>query len=408
MSSRLLPALLVLFSVAAQAEPAATDSLQLNGFGSLGMTRSSNRNAAFVRDLNQPKGSHGEWRSETDSLLGLQANWQMNPQWALVAQGLSRYHYGNAYNPELMSAFVRYQPGDQATFRLGRMPTDFYLYSDSRHIGYSYLTVRPSSDFFGVLPFSHFDGVDLQLSQALGDSLLRGKLYWGRLDENLPLAERRWQLRGSNLSGGNLSLQQGPWTFRLSSSLLQFNHNLPIAEVSDNLRQLAPLFSGAGEAAQRLDVAGTRSRFHSLGLVYDDGPIQFQAMLSKASHSTAAFQDWQAGYLLAGYRRGEFTPYLGYSWIRSRSRQLAAGIPDGLSPALDRLNAGIANVLADSHSDQHTVTLGVRWDLASQFALKFQHDIVRGKPDSVFPYRDENSAWNGKTQVSTIVLDFIF
>lgn len=80
MPSRLLPALLVLFSVAAQAEPAATDSLQLNGFGSLGMTRSSNRNAAFVRDLNQPKGSHGEWRSETDSLLGLQANWQMNPQ----------------------------------------------------------------------------------------------------------------------------------------------------------------------------------------------------------------------------------------------------------------------------------------------------------------------------------------
>lgn len=408
MRLRLVPALLLLLSTAAQAEVSPPGSLQLNGFGTVGLTRSSSREAAFVRDLGQPKGSRSDWRSETDSLLGLQASWQANQQLALVAQGISRYRIGNNYNPELMSAFVRYEPDARATLRVGRMPTDFYLFSDSRHIGYSYLTVRPSGDFFGALPFAHFDGGDLQLAQPVGDSLFRGKLYWGYLDEELPLAERRWPLRGSQLSGGNLSLQQGPWTFRLSTTLLRFRHNLPIAEISDNLRQLAPLFPAASSAADRLDVAGAHSRFHSLGVVYDDGPLQFQAMLSRATHSTAAFQNWQAGYLQVGYRHGSVTPFVGYSWIRSNRRTLDTGLPSGISPALDQLNAGVANVLADSHSAQQTSTLGLRWDLASQFALKLQYDMIRGKPDSVFPYRNESQAWNGRTRVLSAVLDFIF
>jgi len=408
MPTRLFPLLLLLLNAAAQADPAIPGELQLNGFGSIGMTRSSNRNAAFVRDLNQPKGTQGQWRSETDSLFGLQASWQISQQLALVAQGISRYHFGNSYAPELMSAFVRYEPRPFGSLRVGRMPTDFYLYSDSRHVGYSYLTVRPSTDFFGVLPFSHLDGADLQLAHPFGNSLLRGKLYWGKLDEELPLADRRWQLAGSRLAGGNLSLQHGPWTVRLSSTILHFQHNLPIAEVSDALRQLAPGLPAAGETARRLDVAGSNSRFHSLGAVYDEGPLQLQAMLSHASHSTAAFQDWRAAYILAGYRRGNLTPFVGYSWIRSRSRELDTGIPRGISPNLDRLNAGIAGILADSHSEQQTTTLGLRWDLASQFALKIQHDIIRGQPGSLFPYRNENQAWNGRTRVSSIVLDFIF
>ncbi|WP_371323143.1 hypothetical protein VX159_12085 [Dechloromonas sp. ZY10] len=408
MRLRLLPAFLLLLATSGHAETSLPGGVQFNGFGSIGLTRSSSRQAAFVRDLGQAKGSRGDWRSETDSLLGLQASWQVNPQLALVAQGISRYRVGNNYNPELMSAFVRYEPDARATLRVGRMPTDFYLFSDSRHIGYSYLTVRPSGDFFGALPFAHFDGTDLQLAHPLGDSLLRGKLYWGYLDEELPLAERRWPLRGSQLSGGNLSLQQGPWTLRLSTTLLHFRHNLPIAEISDNLRQLAPLFPAAGTAAERLEVAGAHSRFHSLGVVYDDGPLQFQAMLSRATHSTSAFQNWQAGYLQVGYRRGTVTPFIGHSWIRSNRRTLESGLPSGVAPAFDLLNAGVASVLADSHSAQQTTTLGLRWDLASQFALKIQYDMIRGKPDSIFPYRDETRAWNGRTQVLSAVLDFIF
>lgn len=383
-------------------------SFSLNGFGTLGATRSSSRNAEFVRELTQPHGSSGEWRSETDSLFGLQANWQATNSLTFIAQGVSRYHLGSSYAPELMWAFARWEPTGATSIRLGRLGTDFYLYSDSRQVGYTYLTVRPSTDFFGGLPFSHIDGGDAQLTFPLGKALLRGKVFLGWLDEVLPLADRQWSLRGSRMMGASLTFQQGPWTLRASSSELHFRHNLPITELADGLRQAAVFYPEAAQAADALNVADSRSHFHSLGGIYDEGPFLAQLMISRVEHSSAAFQNWWAGYFLAGYRIGEFTPFAGYSWVKSEKKVLSTGIPDGAPSPLDQLNPGVEGVLADSHSHQHTTSIGIRWDFARNLDLKAQYDFIRGSSESVFPFRDESSQWNGRTNVLTFVLDFIF
>lgn len=401
-------ALLIEPPVAHALESDAERTLTFNGFGTLGATRSSSPDAGFVRELSQPHGSAGEWRSEVDSLFGLQANWQASSNLALIGQMVSRYHLGSSYSPEVMWAFARWEPTGNTSFRVGRLGTDFYMFSDSRQVGYTYLTVRPSTDFFGVLPFSHIDGGDAQVSIPLAGGILRGKAHLGWLDETLPLAERRWNLQGSRMLGGSLTYQRGAWTARISSSELHFKHNLPIDDLTDGLRQAASLFPQASAAADALNVAGSRSRFHSLGGVYDDGPVQVQLMLSRVQHTSTAFQNWWAGYLLAGYRVGEFTPFAGYSWIRSDKKKLNTGIPDGLPYPLNQLNPGVSGVLADSHSDQHTTSIGLRWDFATNLDLKVQYDLIRGNAESLFPFRNEAAKWDGKTNVLTIVLDFIF
>lgn len=383
-------------------------SLTFNGFGTLGATRSSSPEAGFVRELSQPHGSAGKWRGELDSLVGLQANWQASSNLTLIGQVVSRYRLGSNFSPELMWAFARWEPTGYTSIRAGRLGTDFYMFSDSRLVGYTYLTVRPSTDFFGVLPFSHIDGGDAQVSIPFAGGILRGKAHLGWLDETLPLAERRWNLQGSRMLGGSLTYQHGPWTVRASSSELRFKHNLPIDDLTDGLRQASAMFPQAAAAADALNVAESRSRFHSLGGVYDDGPLQVQLMLSRVQHTSAAFQNWWAGYLLAGYRIGEVTPFAGYSWIRSDKKQVATGIPDGVAPALDTLNTATNAALADSRSDQHTTSVGLRWDFARNFDLKVQYDAIRGTPASIFPFRNETAQWNGKTDVLTIVLDFIF
>lgn len=381
----------------------------INGFGSLGLTRSSSGDAAFVRELTQPKGSRGDWSGNVDTLFGVQANWQLNDRFALTAQAISRYHRHGTYAPELAWAFARFDPTPFTSLRLGRLGTDFYLYADSRMVGYTYLTVRPSADFFGVLPFTHLDGGDLQVSVPLGDSVLTGRLHGGRLNEKFPLADRIWDIGGSRMFGGSLSLQRGPWTVRLSTSEIRFKGDLPIGELSDGLNQAAAGgFPQAAAAARAIALDGTRSRFNSLGVVYESGPWQGQLMLSRVRHTTRAFQNWHSGYLLGGYRIGSVTPFAGYSWIRSSSRQLASGIPDGVSPALDELNAGLATVLRDGHADQGTLSLGARWDFAENMDLKVQLDLIRGRSSSVFPYRDEKADWNGRTGVVSVVLDFVF
>ncbi len=383
-----------------------TRHFSVNGFGTLGLTRSSSKEAGFVRDLSQPHGSQGEWSGNVDSLLGLQANWVLNERVAVIAQGISRYHQGSSYDPELMWGFVRYDPNGYSSFRLGRLATDFYMYADSRHVGYTYLTVRPSADYFGVLPFAHIDGVDAQWTLPLGDTLLRARVHGGWLNEKLPLGNRIWQLQGSRMLGGNISLQKGAWNFRLSSSQLKFSHNLPIDDLLSGLAQTG--VASAVAAGHALEVADSTSRFDSLGAVYDEGPWQVQFMISRARHGSQAFQNWHSGYFLAGYRIGSLTPFAGYSWIRSKTRTLSTGLPDGVDPQLDLLNAGVAEVLADSHANQHTGTFGVRWDFQENMDLKIQFDAVRGKPGSTFPFRTETTRWNGKTNVLSVALDFVF
>jgi len=119
-------------------------------------------------------------------------------------------------------------------------------------------------------------------------------------------------------------------------------------------------------------------------------------MLNHIEQGSNALESSDGGYLLAGYRVDQVTPYLGYSWVLSRQHG-------------KHLNALAAYVMEDSHSEQQTTFLGMRWDVAKSIALKAQWDLVRGDSTSIFPYRqDHRETWNGKMDVFTLTMDFIF
>lgn len=62
----------------------------------------------------------------------------------------------------------------------------------------------------------------------------------------------------------------------------------------------------------------------------------------------------------------------------------------------------------DAHNNQHTYFLGGRWDVTSTVALKAQLDLIRGTADSRFTVRNDSLVWNGRSNVFTLALDFIF
>lgn len=374
-------------------------SFALRGFGTLGIARSSSAQAEFVRDLSQPSGTAGNWTGKIDSLAGLQANLRASEKFEAVAQVVSRYHSPGNYRPELIWAFLKFEPNSHVSLRGGRLGTEFYMLADSRLVAYSYLTVRPPNDYYGALPFTYIDGVDALATLPLGDGLLRGKLFAGVMREQAPLAEFQWDLNQSPLSGGHFDYQNGHWQWRLGYAQVRFRHDLP--GPAEDLRNAlgASGAPGAAAAAREISVVDKLSRFHSAGVVYDNGPLRAQLMLSETRQASAIFQDSRSAYLVAGYRFGELTPYAGYSRVRSTAKRLVTG------SALDPL---IARALADSHSDQHTATLGARWDFRRNLALKAQLDGVRGTAQSIFPYRWEQAGWNGKTDVFSLALDFVF
>lgn len=406
MTSRILIILLGAFMPLAAALAANGDpvpdaaAFTLKGFGTLGATRSSSAGAEFVRDLSQPDGARdGKWSADVDSLLGIQFNGRVSERVEAVAQVVSRYRYDASYRPELMWAFGKWSSGPELELRGGRLGTDFFMLADSRLVGYSYAPVRPPGDYFGILPYSYFDGADAVAVFPLAAGTLQAKAFAGVTREKVSLATRRWNLDGSFISGLHGEMQVGEWTARVGAAAIRFKHNLPIEDLRDSLRAFAPT------AAEALTVSDTNSRFFNAGVVYDSGPLQVQLKLNRIDHDSVLFENSHAGYLQAAYRIAKFTPFVGYSRMKSTPKQLTTGLPDVPFAAL---NAAVASVLADSHADQRTRSFGVRWDLAPRLDLKLQVDKIKGTPQSIFTWRGETPDWTGKTTVLTVTCDFIF
>lgn len=390
-------ALLALPALGQGAEGPPAD-LALRGFGTLGLARSDNGNGEFVRDLSQPKGVAGNWSARGDSLLGLQANYRVAEHLEAVVQGVSHYRYNGSFAPELTWVYLKFEPTPGMMLRAGRFGTEFFMLADSRMVGYSYLTVRPAGDFFGTLPLNYVDGLHGRFTRRLGDYLLRTELYSGLAREKLPAKGEVLDLNGSRLNGVSLDIQRGPWQARFSYARLYFQNGVPMPTLTAQLTA-----NGAAAAAQSLSLAGTYVHYRAFGAAYDDGTWQVQADWNSTLRDSVTYEDSTSGYLIAGHRVGKWTPFLGYSRTRSTPKALDTGL---INP--NPLNTAVAQVLASSHQDQHTLILGARWDFYRNMDLKAQLDIVRGSPGSVALVQNATPAWDGSSKVFSLALDFVF
>jgi len=386
------------------AAKAVDSSVSFHGFGTLGLTRTDNDNAEFVRDLSQPTGAGKSWTAKIDSLLGIQANIDFSQNTEAVVQVVSRFHADGSRDPELTWAFLRHDFTPDFSLRAGRLGTEFYMLGDSRLVGYSNLALRPPPDFYGSLVFSYIDGLDVSTTLPVANGLLRGKLFAGLSPEETPFGPgTRWDQKGSLLVGGYLDFLSGAWQVRLSHAQVRFNHEAPIDAY---LRQLGDPLGGTPYLwlVPEMAMLDRWARFSSLGLVYDQGPLNIQFMLNQIKQDSPAYADSKAGYIQAAYRFGSVTPYLGIS----RSLTSHEALPSSIPPDFVVDNVITPSLVAQSFLDQQTYTLGGRWDIHKNMALKAQVDWIRGTPTSVFLVKNPKPAWDGDMTVFSLALDFVF
>lgn len=384
------------FSIALPASADTESSFSLNGFGTVGLAKTTTDDVEFVRDISQPRGVSKDWSGKIDSVLGLQAAWRVMPQLEAVVQATSRYRYDKTFTPDISWAFIKYNPTPNLSLRAGRLGTEFFMMADSRWVGYSFLTVRPPGDYFWYLPFYSIHGADAAITIPVAESVLRAKAFYGHSVGKIPLAEEQWDISQSPMVGGFLEYQFAAWQVRASYANIKFKNDLPIAAV------LNIPSASISEALRFLSTSGSRTHYYSLGIVYDQGPWQAQLMLNHIDQGSNALESSNGGYALAGYRIGALTPYLGFSWVRSQTKP-------GLNGSSIQQNTIAAYVVQDSHADQQTTFAGTRWDVARNIAVKAQWDGIRGEASSLFPYRQDNRArWDGRMDVFSLTLDFVF
>lgn len=405
----LLPSL----AVHATEDPPQEHNVKLSGFGTLGVSYNSSRNFDYLRDLLQTSGVGASRRVDfgIDSLLGLQVSTELSDNFEATAQTVIRRRE-NIYRPELTWAFIKYIPNDDWDFRAGRLGFDVYPLADSRNVAYSYTWVRPPVEYFGGLIVSYIDGIDAVYKQPLGNGLVRAKLFTGKAKERV-LAESPdtfFSLKNSNIFGGHLEFQSQNWLARLGFAELQFHNQYPgIQGLVDTLR--SPLFSqispSAVGLADKLSFKDKEIRYLSAGLVYDDGPLQAQIMLSRLKSETLSFNSNVAGFFTVAYRIKAWTPYATYAKTRPLdSSKVVTGLPLAVSPTIDQLEAGIQSFLKATRNQQNSYSIGLRYNLSETSDLKFQIDQINNQERLIV--RAAQPSWNGKGTIISCTYNFVF
>ncbi|RKR07486.1 hypothetical protein C7446_0298 [Kushneria sinocarnis] len=378
----LLSLLLSLLPVSAGAQAlAGNEPLTVSGFGTLGVIHNSSSEAAFVRDLGQPKGAGEGWSARVDTLLGGQVDLKLNDRFDVTLQGISRYHHEGDFSPELTWAFLRYTPSPGWQLRAGRLGWDSYLFSESRYVGYAYPWVRPPVDHYGILQLDYIEGVDVTYRRPLGSGLAWAKLFAGRSTSHLVLSEAlSAEMDISNLYGGHLNYALGPWQFRASYARADSDADFSVDReaFARNPRTLV-LNTLIGRA---FDYGAIE--LYSLGMTYEQGRWQVQAMQNRSTTDSEGVID--SGFVSLGYRTGQATPYVMFSRVRTSFPEIPAG----------------------ESFRQRTWSLGMRYDVATNLALKTQLDRVHVIRPGLL-WRETDADWEGdRITLVSLGLDFIF
>jgi len=174
--------------------------------------------------------------------------------------------------------------------------------------------------------------------------------------------------------GLNATLETDNWRYRLTyASTYTSQLQGPFNPLLDALAQVpTDVWPDAESLRNHLKGAGKQTHYFSAGFVYDNSKWLVQSELALMTSKWASL-DMTNGYLSIGRRFHSFTFYTVGSYAKSRKR-LRTGGPLVSTPELDFL-ATAAQFLANaSYTDQNTVSVGMRWDLHPQLALKAQWD----------------------------------
>ncbi|HWJ95139.1 MAG TPA: hypothetical protein VNT33_10470, partial [Telluria sp.] len=149
-------------------------SLNLSGFGTLGIAHSSERQADFSTSVLKSSGAgfSDAYSRHVDSRFGAQLDLALNRRVSAVLQMVSEQHLDGSYFPHVEWANVKLQATPDLALRVGRIALPIFLAADFRKVGYAYPWIRQPVEMYGAIPLASSDGADLTWRWDLGHARL--------------------------------------------------------------------------------------------------------------------------------------------------------------------------------------------------------------------------------------------
>lgn len=364
---------LALAALSGTASASDTDkTFTVGGFGTLGMTRSTNQLGDYTNGPFQPKGTgaSSEWTPGVDSLLAVQIDGKFTDKLTGVVQVISSLNTHNNYQPHIEWANLKYAFTPNLSVRIGRIALPVFMISDTRLVGYANTWVRAPLETYSMYALTNNDGVDASWSHSIAGYKNTVQAWYGRtkvdsVNANGSVTDDIWS---HNMRGISDTIEKGALTVRVGAHFSDLQFYLPATK-------------------QDFDLS---TRTYNLGAIYDPGTWFIQGEVTKSLRTsvlprpTAKVKDTSVT-ALAGYRIDKFTPYV----LFSRS-----GAPDPATKA---------------SREQRTKAIGVRYDAYKNIDVKFQLDRVQlGDKSTAFFTNVKPGLAGSSGNVASLVVDFIY
>lgn len=362
---------------------ARPEKFRINGFMSAGFGHANSGNFRYDNGL------YEEVTHKADSVVGIQLDATVNEKTNAVVQLAARGPSDFGVRSEW--AYIGYRPGDSTEVRAGRLRTSFFLLSEFLEVGYAYPWARPPAEVYREAFPSSYDGISVLQKFSTGSWEHDVHFNWGTTGAPETATTK---FDSHNSLGLGISSSSGNW---------QFGAKISGGEITAS----NPLFDAFSAAGLVKPVLGEKALYSAIGGQYDNG-----SLLVMAEHTNidlnGVLPDTQASYVTLGYRFGKVTPHLTWSTatisdqadrapllalVQDDHTGNANGLPDLCSfinpnPATSLCMRIVPNTmgvpgattlgipfLPDTlaralESAQDSVTLGVRYDLRPNMALK--------------------------------------
>ncbi|WP_428809357.1 hypothetical protein [Vibrio lamellibrachiae] len=397
----------------------------ISGFGTVAYSYESEDDIGFMRDLSHPydPSVNGSWLS--DSRFGLQFDYSINNQWRTALQIIAKDRSSEEWGDVLEIAFLGYQPNESWDFRVGRVAPDAFWATETRNIDYGHNWVRPPLEVYSWLAFQSVDGIDVLYHTYISNIDWYFGSQFGVIHTNVESSSGDLiKTTGSPLMSLSVKAVWGEWRIRtaliytpdLSSSL---SPSSSTQAAIDSLNGVAAInFSPeiteeASSLASALSIEDEGVLYAQLGLEYFTGDwlVSSEVVSIQSEHGQVIIPSGIGSYLSVAYYNNGWTPYVIASMFSPDiGPQKAKSDWGTVGPSLSGLQNTIINNINSSRVDQHTLSVGIRWDVMSNIAIKAQVDFIEIAPNGYGLWANETSlnSMETKLELYTLSLNFIF
>lgn len=388
------------------------DWVRFSGFGTLGIVHSDDKGADYHATL-EP--STGAGRSNTndsgvDSVLGAQADLNFAKDLSgtaqVVARRLSDY---NGSKPYFEWANLKYQLTPNLYLRGGRIVAPMFALSDSRMVGYAQTSVRPWGEVYLMNPITYLNGADLGYLFKANTVLYRVGVARGKTSQALysNSAQATLNYHYDNTLF-NIAAEYAGSTLRVGHARINMTTQADILTTYENILNalIANNNTTAATIKENVSFSNVKGEFYNVAYSYDRGPWLLQTEWARRRMNTDGVADVDGFGLLAGYRIGNWTPYLQYAQTSHKG-------PHGI-PALSGPGSALINTLNNQFQlrlERSNVGIGTRWDVIENVALKLQLERIdkpAGGNGFFINNTPEFTENRRKINLYSATLDFVF